>query len=66
MRSTRFDTSPSRDGFAERGRDIEFARRTGQDHPYDPRAQRCADCGELGERTGHMGCQYPLGERRDV
>jgi len=20
---------------------------------------RCADCGELGERTGHMGCQYP-------
>lgn len=20
---------------------------------------RCADCGEGGERTGHMGCQYP-------
>ena len=20
---------------------------------------RCADCGEPGERTGHMGCQYP-------
>jgi hypothetical protein len=20
---------------------------------------RCADCGERGERTGHMGCQYP-------
>jgi hypothetical protein len=24
----------------------------------DPRG-RCADCGEPGERTGHMGCQYP-------
>jgi hypothetical protein len=24
----------------------------------DPRG-RCADCGEAGERTGHMGCQYP-------
>mgnify|MGYP001476200763 CR=1 FL=1 len=22
-------------------------------------AVRCADCGEAGERTGHMGCQYP-------
>lgn len=21
----------------------------------------CADCGELHERTGHMGCQYPGG-----
>jgi hypothetical protein len=20
---------------------------------------RCGDCGEPGERTGHMGCQYP-------
>lgn len=20
---------------------------------------RCADCGEYGETTGHMGCQYP-------
>lgn len=20
---------------------------------------RCADCGELGELTGHMECQYP-------
>ena len=20
---------------------------------------RCADCGEPGERTGHMDCQYP-------
>jgi len=20
---------------------------------------RCADCGERGERTGHMDCQYP-------
>ena len=20
---------------------------------------RCADCGEPGERTGHMECQYP-------
>jgi hypothetical protein len=20
---------------------------------------RCADCGEEGEMTGHMGCQYP-------
>lgn len=20
---------------------------------------RCADCGERGERTGHMTCQYP-------
>ncbi len=24
-------------------------------------APRCADCGELGELTGHMGCQYPGG-----
>lgn len=23
------------------------------------RTTRCADCGEVGERTGHMGCQYP-------
>ena len=22
-------------------------------------AERCTDCGEPGERTGHMGCQYP-------
>lgn len=21
--------------------------------------QRCADCREEGEQTGHMGCQYP-------
>lgn len=21
--------------------------------------ERCADCGEWGERTGHMECQYP-------
>lgn len=20
---------------------------------------RCADCGKVGERTGHMTCQYP-------
>lgn len=24
----------------------------------DPRP-RCPDCGEPGERPGHMGCQYP-------
>jgi hypothetical protein len=29
-----------------------------QAHRYDKRP-RCADCGELGERKGHMGCQYP-------
>lgn len=23
------------------------------------RSPRCADCGEIGERTGHMTCQYP-------
>lgn len=23
------------------------------------RGPRCSDCGELGERIGHMGCQYP-------
>lgn len=27
------------------------------DHPAP--TPRCADCGEEGERTGHMGCQYP-------
>lgn len=24
-----------------------------------PLVYRCADCGEEGERTGHMTCQYP-------
>jgi len=23
------------------------------------RRERCADCGEPGERTGHQECQYP-------
>lgn len=23
------------------------------------RAQRCADCGKRGERTGHQDCQFP-------
>lgn len=23
------------------------------------RLGRCAHCGEIGERAGHMGCQYP-------
>jgi hypothetical protein len=27
------------------------------DHEYQE--PTCADCGEYGERTGHMGCQYP-------
>jgi len=26
---------------------------------HNARAERCADCGEPGERTGHMGCQFP-------
>jgi hypothetical protein len=27
--------------------------------PYKHLAECCADCGEEGELTGHMGCQYP-------
>ena len=27
--------------------------------PRNEIARRCADCGEPGERTGHMECQYP-------
>lgn len=34
-----------------------------EDTDYDVRTGvdvlRCADCGERGERTGHMICQYP-------
>lgn len=33
------------------------------EHPadsLDPREPaRCADCGQRGELTGHMGCQFP-------
>ncbi len=28
-------------------------------NPNWPRQDRCVDCGMLGERTGHMECQYP-------
>lgn len=35
-------------------------RSTEQPEPWLPRrSSRCADCGQWGERTGHMGCQYP-------
>ena len=27
--------------------------------PAPRRRERCADCGEPGERTGHQECQYP-------
>ena len=27
--------------------------------------ERCADCGELGEQTGHMTCQYPQNHADD-
>ena len=30
---------------------------TTPEHTYEP--PTCADCGEYGERTGHMECQYP-------
>ena len=34
-------------------------RDTDAHNAYARSLARCADCGELGERTGHMGCQYP-------
>lgn len=29
------------------------------DTERDVRVMRCPDCGERGERKGHMECQYP-------
>lgn len=35
------------------------AERKQADTFYKPGPCKCAHCGEHGETTGHMGCQYP-------
>ncbi|MBI3204471.1 MAG: hypothetical protein HYZ29_23240 [Myxococcales bacterium] len=46
-----YSWSRNRDGEGHRAAQREVSEAV----PFD----FCADCGELCERTGHMGCQYP-------